>query len=230
MRILVVSDLHANIEALRSVPQDFDHVLCLGDVVDYGPDPKPCVDWLREHDAIAVRGNHDEAVAAHVSCRCSPAMREESETTRRLMWKTLRPLETVFLGTLPVQADVVLGGVRFHLVHATPSDPLYAYLGPNEEKRWEEEAERVDADVLLVGHTHMPMILRFGRKLVVNPGSVGQPRDQDPRASYAIIEDGNPRLERTAYDIEATVRRLEASSLPQPVVRSLSRLLRTGRP
>lgn len=228
MRILVISDVHANFDALCRMPEDFDHVLCLGDVVDYGPDPKLCIDWLREHDAVAVRGNHDQAVAARVSCRCNPAMREESEATREVMWETLRPPETAYLGSLPVQAGVTLDGLRLHLVHATPSDPLYTYLRPGETKRWEEESERIDADVLLVGHTHLPMVLRFGKKYVVNPGSVGQPRDGDPRAAYAVIEDGEPRLERASYDVETTVRRLEASGLPEPVTRSLSRLLRTG--
>jgi putative phosphoesterase len=227
-RILVVSDVHANFEALRALPDTFEHVLCLGDLVDYGPDPKSCLDWLRDRDAIVVRGNHDEAVASRESCRCNMSMRAESEATRQVMWRVLRPLERDYLGTLPIQADVLLGGLRFHLVHATPSDPLYTYVRPDDRKRWEEEMAKIDADILLVGHTHLPMILRFGKKLIVNPGSVGQPRDGDPRASYAVIEDGEPRLERVAYDIEATIRALQGRELPPAIFDRLARILRTG--
>jgi putative phosphoesterase len=230
VKILVISDIHANYEALRRLPEDIDEVLCLGDIVDYGPDPRRCIDWLRQRPAAVVRGNHDHAVTARVPCRCAAAMREESEATREVMWKLLEPPDIEYLGARPIESHVSSGGIRFHLVHATPSDPLYTYLGPAETRRWEEEVDRIDADILLVGHTHLPMILRFGRKLVVNPGSVGQPRDGDPRASFAVIEDGKPRLERAVYDVEATVRAIETFGLPGRVFRNLTSLLRTGNP
>lgn len=228
MRILVVSDVHANWAALREVPENIDRVLCLGDLVDYGPDPRPCIDWMRERQAVGVRGNHDNAVAFRVGCGCAPAMRAASEETRGLMWDLLEPADLDYLGSRPLTADVTFGGVRFHLVHATPSDPLYTYLRPEEDRRWAEEVERVDGDVILVGHTHLPMLLRVGKKLVVNPGSVGQPRDGDPRAAYAIFEDGEPRLERTAYDVDATVGALAMRALTTRTVESLTRLLRSG--
>jgi diadenosine tetraphosphatase ApaH/serine/threonine PP2A family protein phosphatase len=107
-------------------------------------------------------------------------------------------------------------------------DPLYTYVRPDDRKRWEEELAKIDADILLVGHTHLPMVLRFGKRLIVNPGSVGQPRDGDPRASYAVIEDGEPRLERVAYDIEATIRALQGRGLPPAIFEHLARILRTG--
>jgi putative phosphoesterase len=228
MRILVVSDIHANHAALREMPENVDRVLCLGDLVDYGPDPRPCIDWIRDRQAISVRGNHDNAVAFRVDCGCAPAMHEAAEETRVLMYDLLDPADLNFLGSRPLTADVTLGGVRFHLVHATPSDPLFTYLRPNQETRWAEEIECVDADVVLVGHTHLPMVMRVGRKLVVNPGSVGQPRDGDPRAAYAIVEDGEPRLERAAYDVEATVSALGMRTLTNRTVESLTRLLRSG--
>ena len=228
MRILVVSDIHANWAALREMPEDVDRVLFIGDLVDYGPDPRPCIDWVRDRQAVAVRGNHDNAVAFHVGCGCAPAMREASEETRALMYDLLDPADLDTLGSRPLTADVTLGGIRFHLVHATPSDPLHTYLRPGEEKRWAEEAAEVDADVLLVGHTHLPMVMRVGKKVVVNPGSVGQPRDGDPRAAYAIVEDGEPRLERAAYDVEETVNALATKSLTNRTLEALTRLLRAG--
>jgi putative phosphoesterase len=230
MRVLVVSDIHANFAALRAVPEKFDHVLCLGDTVDYGPDPKPCIEWLQERDAIAVRGNHDAALATGQEIGCSPRMRLLAEATQRLMRVELGAFETEYLGTLPLQSEVVLGGLRFHLVHATPSSPLYPYVRPDELWRGDEELEKTACDILLVGHTHLPMVLKFGKRMVVNPGSVGQPRDGDPRAAYAVIDDGEPLLERATYDIEATAKRLAAASLPFDVTDSLTRLLRTGEP
>lgn len=228
MKVLVVSDIHGNFEALRRIPESFDRVLFLGDAVDYGPDPKSCLNWLRERGAVAVRGNHDQAVAAGVSCRCNPSMREASEATRDFTRKALDDADLDFLLVRPLHQAISLGGVRFHLVHATPSDPLYTYLPPTQTVRWAAEANRVDADLLLVGHTHLPMILRVGRKLVVNPGSVGQPRDGDPRAAYAVIEDGEPRLERVTYDISTTIQALEEKDLPPSVFADLSNLLETG--
>ena len=228
MKVLVVSDIHANHEALLRVPDSVDRVLCLGDLVDYGPDPEPCIEWVRKRAEVIVRGNHDEAVAWRTSCGCSPSFRPLSEATRELMWRKLGRADVDFLRTLPLEADVALGGVRFHLVHATPSDPLHTYLRPDEIARWEAEVERIEADVVLVGHTHLPMVLRFGKKVVVNPGSVGQPRDGDPRAAFAIIEDGEPRLERVEYDIEATASSLERSGLSREVVDLLAHVLRKG--
>jgi putative phosphoesterase len=229
MRILVVSDIHGNFEALRSLPSSgFDHVLCLGDLVDYGPDPKPCIEWVRDHAAIAIEGNHDLAVSARVDCRCAPPFHALSEETRQLMWRILDAEHVEFLGTRPETAQVTLGGVRFHLVHATPSDHLYRYLPPTEPDRWRSEVEAVDADIILVGHTHLPMILELGDKLVVNPGSVGLPRQHDPRACFAIIEDGLPRLERVEYDVDVTVSALERASLSAATLTRLSDILRHG--
>jgi len=228
MRILIVSDIHANFEALSRIPEGWDHVLCLGDLVDYGPDPVPCVAWVRERATVAIRGNHDQAVASRVDCRCAPVMQEASQRTRELMWQLLGPDDLGYLSARPLTADLELDGVRFHMVHATPSDPLYRYLRPSDEARWKAEVEALKADILLVGHTHLPMLLQVGEKIVLNPGSVGLPSDGDPRAAFAVIEDGVPRLERVEYDVEATVGRLDRKTLPATVVDKLSRLLRTG--
>ena len=228
MKILVVSDVHANWEALRRIPEDCDAVLFIGDLVDYGPQPKECLAWMRAHATAVVSGNHDFAVANRLSARCAPRFQPLADATADLMWRLLDEDEIAYQRGFPITADLTLGGVRFHLVHATPSDPLYTYLPPPEEARWAAEVERLDADVLLVGHTHLPMILRVGTKLVVNPGSVGQPRERDPRAAYAIIEDGVPRLCRTEYDIEASVRLLAKRGLALDVAGSLAQVLLTG--
>jgi putative phosphoesterase len=229
MRILVVSDTHGNYAALRRLPEvGVDRVICLGDLVDYGPEPRECIAWLRRREAIAVRGNHDEAAANGVDCRCSPAFRRLSRATRELTRRLLDAEDLELLRSLPLERDIELDGRRIHLVHATPSDPLFAYLGPDDVDRWAAEVEDLPADLILVGHTHLPMILRVGGKTIVNPGSLGQPKDGDPRAAFAVIEDGEPRLVRVRYDVEATVASLGRSGLADDVVASLATVLRTG--
>jgi predicted phosphodiesterase len=121
-------------------------------------------------------------------------------------------------------------GCSFFAVHASPHDHFYRYtLTPDApEEHLAAETEDVDAEYVLLGHTHLPMARRVGPRLVINPGSVGQPRDGDPRASYAVVEDGDVRLKRAAYDVTRTVRDLEALGLRADVTERLTAILRTG--
>lgn len=230
MRVLVVSDLHGNEAALTAVSrvEEPDVVLCLGDLVDYGPAPGACVAWVRANAVATVRGNHDDALVRGVRCVCSPDVQPLSDATQDLARRVLGPEDVAWLATLPLEARIKIGGIRFHLVHATPADPLFTYLRPDEVDAWGRAVETVDTDVVLVGHTHLPMALKVGSKLVVNPGSVGQPRDGDARAAYAVVDDGVPILRRAAYDVEETVRALAASGLDPAFVKALSGVLRTG--
>ena len=232
MRILVVSDIHGNWEALKAVIHQarvVDEILCLGDIVDYGPEHKACVSWVKGAAGAVVRGNHDNAAAFHVSCQCSPTMRDLSELTRQEAWKQLDEDDLRWLGAQKHGLDLERDGARIHMVHATPDQPLYAYLRPVASE-WSRPVKYLDADLVLVGHTHLPMVLQVGDKLVVNPGSVGQPRDGDTRAAYAIIEDSKPTLCRAEYDVDATVAQLERSALPTSAVARLAHLLRGGDP
>jgi diadenosine tetraphosphatase ApaH/serine/threonine PP2A family protein phosphatase len=132
------------------------------------------------------------------------------------------------LGSLPVTRRCTLDQARFLLVHATPRDPLDEYAIPDPEF-WERRLADVDANVICVGHTHQPYVLEVGEKLVINPGSVGQPRDGDPRASYAVIENQRVELKRVEYPIEETVRSIEEGNLPEPAKSLLADVIRTGR-
>ncbi len=223
MRVLVVSDLHGNWEALRAVAaaERTDRVICLGDIVDYGPRPVETVRWVRDHADVAVRGNHDTAVALGVSCRSAPAFRRLSEESRRLTVPMLPEEDRELLAGLPLRASLEIDGVRLALLHAAPADPLYQYLPASDVEGWRTAVAGIDADLVLVGHTHLPVILELGGKKMVNPGSVGLPRDGDPRACYALIEDGRPVLKRIAYDLERTIADLRAWGLPDDVSRKL---------
>jgi putative phosphoesterase len=229
VRVLVVSDIHGNwaaLEAVAAVPHDA--VVCLGDVVGYGPQPGACLRWLRAKGAHMVQGNHDRALADGVPPRCHPDFEWLAAATVEIAKRQLSAEETAFLRELPRMRGLVLDGKRVVLLHATPSDPLYSYLGPDADK-WRRAVSGIDADFLLVGHTHLPFHFRMGGLEVVNPGSVGQPKHGDPRAAYAIIEDGRPRLERASYPVDRTVEALVATGVDPAACGALARLLRTGR-
>jgi putative phosphoesterase len=230
MRILLISDLHANWPAVQAVAAErYDVCLCLGDLVDYGVQPSPCIAWVRDKARYTVRGNHDHGVAQNVSINGKSGYKYLSGQTRVLTRQLLQEEELRYLGRLAVSKTVTLDDVRFLLVHASPRDPLDEYC-PNDADFWARRLERVDAEVVCVGHTHQPYVLEVGRKLVINPGSVGQPRDGDPRASYAVIEGNKVDLCRVDYPVEETVRSVQDSPLPDPVKEMLIETFRTGNP
>jgi putative phosphoesterase len=232
VKILIVSDIHSNYEALLAVAKaapDADQVWCLGDLVDYGPQPAEVVQWVRHHTRLCVRGNHDFALAFHEDCHCGKRFRELSRASREMNRALLTPEQIAWLQLLPETQEIVLENCRFRLAHATPSGDLYRYLLPGvTDIELRGELEGILADVVFCGHTHFPMIRKVGSKLFVNPGSVGQPRDGDPRASYAIWEDGSVRLRRAKYDIHKTVAQLRARALAPAMVAQLEKVLRTG--
>jgi putative phosphoesterase len=228
MRILLVADIHANWPALQALNEPHDVCLCLGDLVDYALEPIPCIDWVRNHARYTVRGNHDHAVAQNVISSGRNGFKYLTSVTRKLTRDSLAAAELRYLAGLPVTQAVTLDDTRFLLVHATPRDPLDEYAYPDPDF-WSRRLQNVDADVICVGHTHQPYVLEVGDKLVINPGSVGQPRDGDPRAAYAIIDDNRVELKRVEYPVERTIRAVHESSLPDQAKEMLSEIFRTGR-
>ncbi|MFW6124820.1 MAG: metallophosphoesterase family protein [Pirellulales bacterium] len=227
MRILLLADIHANWPAMSSIDEKFDACICLGDLVDYGPAPSPCIEWVKDHAQYTIRGNHDHGVAQRILSQGQSGYRYLTRVTRQLMWELLGEAELRWLGRLPVVQSVDLDGLRLYLVHGTPRDPLDEYLLPDAEQ-WTQRLAVVEADIVCVGHTHVPFVLEVDGKTVVNPGSVGQPRDGDPRCSYAVIEDGRVELRRCDYPVEDTVRLLEDSSIPDDAKQFAAQALRTG--
>jgi putative phosphoesterase len=230
MRILVLADIHANWPALQAVAaESFDVCLCLGDLVDYGLDPAPCIHWVRDKAHHVVRGNHDHGVAQNVIIQGRSGFKYLTAITRPLTRERIGESELRFLSRLPVSRAVTLDNTRYLLVHATPRDPLDEYAPPDADF-WARRLQNVEADVVCVGHTHQPYVLEVGDKLVINPGSVGQPRDGDPRASCAVIEDFKVDLKRFEYPVEDTIATIQGSSLPESAKDVLAEVFRTGAP
>jgi len=229
MRILLIADIHANWPALQAAAaaEPHDLCLCLGDLVDYALEPAACIAWVREHAKHTVRGNHDHGVAQGVTVSGRTGYKYLTGVTRPLTRARLEEEDVRWLSRLPVTRMTTLDNTRFLLVHATPRDPLDEWA-PADPEFWARRLQNVDADVVCVGHTHQPYVLEVGGKLVINPGSVGQPRDGDPRASYAIIDNFKVELKRVEYPVEATVQTIFDSPLPEPAKEMLAEVLRHG--
>jgi putative phosphoesterase len=227
MKVAIISDLHGNYEALRSLPSDYDELWVLGDLVNYGPDPSAVVDFVRTNSKVVVQGNHDHTIGFDVDPRCSTRYQKLAEVTRRYTASVLDQEQKDFLRKLPLKLELKRRNTSFYLCHAKPSNPLYGYCSEHSEE-WIKELDLVNADVLLVGHTHTPFIRNIGNKVVVNPGSLGQPKTGSPEARYATWEDGTFQLKSYRYPVEATVRRLKALPFPEEVKRDLITVLETG--
>jgi protein phosphatase len=227
MKIVIISDLHGNLEAFRAMPEAFDELWVLGDLVSYGPNPAEVVNLVRAQATVVVRGNHDHAAGTRTDPCCSVAFRAMAAATLAYTDSQLNQEQRDYLARLPVLAERTVAGCRFLLCHAVPSEPLYTYC-PEESPRWAEETAKVRADILLVGHTHIPFRLSIAGCTVVNPGSLGQPKQGQARACYAVWEDGRIELKSYVYPVAETIRKIQAMSVSEEVRRDLAEVLRTG--
>ncbi|MFB3779550.1 MAG: metallophosphoesterase [Bryobacteraceae bacterium] len=232
MKIVIVSDIHGNLEALEAleaIAGPWDELWVLGDLVNYGPNPSEVVDFVRRNAAVAVRGNHDHAIGYGADPRCSAPFREMAREMQYYTESVLNGVQKAFLRELPVAARRTVDGHRFFLCHAVPSEPLFRYLPPGSPD-WPIEAERAAADILLVGHTHLPSQAAVGGCQVVNPGSAGQPKHGCPEACYAIWEDGRFLLKSSPYRAEVTAGKVLALPIDERIAGELADVLLRGAP
>ena len=240
MRVAVVSDIHSNLAALQAVVADFgqvDEVWCLGDVIGYGPEPNECVALVRQLPRLAcVAGNHDWAGVGKLP------LDDFNEHAREAAAWTAGQLTAVaraFIVGLPTRLE--RGGCT--LVHGSPREPVTEYL----LRTWRaaECFRDFATQTCFVGHSHVPLIfqetptgsgaryvdpdydapLQLGQaRRIVNPGSVGQPRDGNPDASYALLdpESGQLQFRRVPYDVAATQARMRAAGLPNQLWQRLT--------
>ncbi|HIH75489.1 MAG TPA: metallophosphoesterase family protein [Methanosarcina sp.] len=232
MKILLIADIHANLEALQTVLDiPHDRAICLGDIVDYGPDPDRCIDLLQKKNIPTLRGNHDNAVAFKVDCQCGYKYKHLSVATREYTWDILDKPQMEYLQKLPLLIKEEVDGKRLYLTHASPRS-MFEYIKPetpDEEIRnmVDEAIEPVEAEFLVIGHSHIPMNRKLGDLTIINPGSVGQPRDGDNRAGCAVFDTETGKIEffRLEYDIEAVCAKIEER---MPHAEELTAILRRG--
>jgi diadenosine tetraphosphatase ApaH/serine/threonine PP2A family protein phosphatase len=242
MRIAVLSDIHANLAALDAVIASFgtvDDVWQLGDVVGYGPEPDGVVERLKTLRARGVRGNHDTtAVSGEGLDWFNPEARAAMEWTRATISEATR----TWLADLPPRWQDETNGTD--LVHGSPRDPLWEYITSGKVARANIDALAPGATIGLHGHTHIPVAWRDevdgrlelvrpgngdrvelnGRPMLLNPGSVGQPRDGDPTASFLVLDtaDASATWHRVAYAIPATQESMRRAKLPYRLIERLS--------
>ena len=224
MKILIISDIHANYPALQAVLENdgtYDKLIFLGDVVDYGPHPKECLKFVKENADYFVRGNHDNALGYKVDCNCMGTFREYSIATREWHNTLLDENDKRFLRDMPVLDKAHLNEKTFLLAHASPQGEISKYLTQDEIIN---ELDDIVAEYVLVGHTHVQYEKKIEYDLIVNPGSVGLARDGG-QACYAIYENGNITLKRIDYDVKKTIKDLMKSPLSQQVKDGLKNVL-----
>ncbi len=213
MRLALLSDVHSNLVALEAVVADArtagaTHFLCAGDIVGFGPSPKEAVDAVRSLCQVVVQGNHDHALAERADSRCAPHLAPLARAAEAAAASRLAPADVEWLRRLPHEESLYLSGSQVYVVHGSPSDPLFGSVPVAPEvQRLRMEFMSVDADFVVVGHTHRPMVLRgaLDGATIVNPGSVGLPADGDPRASYALLDlaSGAIHPRRVPYEVAA---------------------------
>lgn len=227
MKVVIVADIHANHDALQALPEDYDELWVLGDLVNYGPQPVEVVEAVMRTASLVIQGNHDHAVAHDDDSRWSNRYRAMAQATRRYSSAALGDAHKAYLRGLPVQMRAERDGCRFHLVHATPGDPFYGRRPPDSDA-WVADLAALDCDVLLVGHSHTPFIRHVGGKVLLNPGSLGQPRTGQPLASYAVWQDGEFGLKTFPYPVQTTIAKLKALAFPAAIEAELVNILATG--
>ncbi len=233
MRLLLVADVHANWEALLSLQRaeaQPEAVLFAGDAVGYGPDPAQCVRWLAANAQVAVRGNHDAALLQPEVGGFPPELADAARESLAYTRRALTADDLAALRQWPLSAAATFGGARFLVVHGTPAEPLTGALDP--ATCAEAELERlfgdVPADVIVLGHTHVPALRRFQNKLIVNPGSLGQPRYGVPDATFAAWQDGRVQIHHLHYDHHAPAHKLPLLGLSPETTEQLAAVLETG--
>lgn len=207
MKLLIISDIHGNKEALNAVLDiPHDDVICLGDLVDYGPSPRECIEYIQKESIPTIKGNHDNAVASKVDCGCGYKYKHLSIATREYTWKCLDEVHMDFLRKLPMQIEKEIAGSKFHFTHGSPRS-MYEYIKPETpEQDVREMIKDLNADFVIIGHSHIPFVRQVGDITIINPGSVGQPRDGDVHASCAIFdtEKNSVQIIRCDYDMDST--------------------------
>ncbi len=227
-RVAVITDIHGNLPALEASLAAIqaigvDRIYCGGDLVGYGPHPNQVCDLIDERRIPTIYGNYDYAIAREMDdCGCAYVTQHDRELGQQSVAWTLEHTDErsrAFMRELPFDMRFRLGDQDVHLVHGSPRKVNEYLFEDKPASLYERLARAEEGQVLVFGHTHKPWIHSYGGVLFVNCGSVGKPKDGDPRAAFAILEagvDGPVRasIERVAYDAEAVARQVAAAGLP----------------
>lgn len=237
MRFAIFGDIHGNLEALTTAVEamqslDIDEYLCLGDIVGYGANPEECVKIVRDLGCLVIAGNHDHACIGRLDISYFNQYARKAALWTR---EQLSPASQAYLGRLPF----IEHGEEWTLVHGSLQSPeLFNYVQTLKDAQY--NFQMMDKPLLFLGHSHQPLAffdtdpmtysldhelkLEPGVKTIVNVGSIGQPRDEDPRLCFAVYDNatGEIQLHRIPYDVETAARKIIEAGLPEPLALRLS--------
>lgn len=227
MNIGLISDIHGNLHALQTVLEyleahDVEMILCAGDIVCYGAHPNEVIDILRERGIPCVTGNYDDAVGwdRPRAARQLSTPRNEPLKQAALDWTKTRttPKNRRYLKSLPWTLEFCLDGLRIRVIHAGP-EHLDEWHTPDQPEGFPALADRLKADVIVLGHSHRSFTYHDKHVLFINPGAVGRALDGDLRAAYAIFDTQTRQVElrRVDYNVEAAVRAIAQSGMPSEI-------------
>ena len=227
MRTAVITDIHANLPALEAALARIEEIgvdaaYCGGDLVGYGPHPNEVCARIEELAMPTIYGNYDYAIARDLEdCGCAYVTAHDRELGQLSVNWTLAHTDArskAFMAGLPFDLRFDVGAHRVRLVHGSPRKVNEYLFEDKPASLYERLAQQADCDVLVFGHTHKPWMREYGGVLFVNCGSVGKPKDGDPRGAFAVFEDAGGELtvsiERVAYDAQGVAREVEAVGLP----------------
>jgi len=215
-KLAFISDIHSNLPALEVVLRDIkshevDHIYCLGDIIGYHTQPNEVIRLLQENRVLSIKGNHDKTHA-----ELTPEEGKNQSINVRYNSEKLTPENRQYLLSLPEQMVLEVEDIKIKMVHGSPNH-IAQYLHKDSPEAREELA-KLQEQVLLCGHTHIPYIMEEEGKFLINPGSVGKPKHGTPDASYLIltISDNNiyPKLTTTEYDVNKATEQLERHNFP----------------
>lgn len=236
MRIAVISDIHANIEALKAVLADveregIDRVYCTGDLVGYAPFPNEVIDLIRNKQISTVMGNYDDAVGnMRFICGCDyKDEKSQAHGEASIVWTKENTSEEnkEFLRSLPHEIRLDVNGKKVLLVHGSPGTLNEYIFKETPAGKMLEYLEQGRTEILICGHTHIPYHAVLGDKHIINAGSVGKPKHGDSRATYVIVnidEKVSVQIKMVEYNFDDTARAIEESSLPS----EFAELIRRG--
>lgn len=227
MKIAILGDIHGNIEALKAaydaaISSNAEKIYHLGDLGGYAPFVNEVVDFIIEHKIDGVQGNYDDAVANnkdHCGCRYEdPIQAEMTQLSFEWTKRHISQKSKEYLKSLPFKISFACHNKKVVIFHATPLKNNLYWYEDRPEKFFMEMAEKVDADVLIFGHIHIPYRKDIGNKIFINAGSVGKPKDGDTRTCVSIVDvlpDGvRTNFLRISYDVEKVAAAIEKSGLP----------------
>ncbi|MBU4501054.1 MAG: metallophosphatase family protein [Nanoarchaeota archaeon] len=219
MRIAIISDIHSNLEAVEAMLKEIKLqrikiIWAAGDIVGYGANPNEVINLLRKENAVMIKGDHD-----HEAVKLNELSWFNEYAQKALIYtnKVLTDENKAFLKTLKDIHDDTIDNRKIVMVHGSPKDPLHEYVyAKTTDEKLLTMLNKAKSNILIMGHTHQPFVRRITGRLIVNPGSLGQPRDYSPDAEYCILDPKymQATIHRVKYDIETAAKKIITAGLP----------------